>query len=203
MSKSSMRLMIGASFFFSSILVHSPAGATESGDMGPVDVSPQQLATVLQLTGKIMPPPAGIADIKFGEFFKMPFGPKGLEPTAKLLSLDGKRVRLIGYMVHPEEPMPGEFILSPLPVALAEKDDGPADDIPATSVFVHVVNGAERIFPHVNGLLQLTGTLSVGSLDEPDGRVSTVRLMVDEGLSREILKTNGDHVVSRAEASAR
>ena len=147
----------------------------------------RRVAALLQVQGKVGPPPAGVADIKFREFFKMPIGPAGLEPTEKLLGLNGKRVRVFGYMVNAEDPSPGPFILAPLAVSMAEKEDGPADDMPATVAFVHVENGKDWVVPHVPGLLKLTGILSLGPKEEPDGRVSAVRLLADADLSRKLL----------------
>jgi hypothetical protein len=150
----------------------------------------QRVASVLQVKGKVTPPPAGVTDIKFREFFKMPIGPGGLEPTEKLLELNGKRIRIFGYMVNAEEPSPGPFILAPLAVSMAEKEDGPADDMPATVIFVHLENGKDWIVPHVPGLLKLTGVLSLGAKEEPDGRVSAVRLQLDPDLSKKLLGKN-------------
>jgi hypothetical protein len=42
-----------------------------------------------------------------------------------------------------------------------------------------VVPGEEGELPHTPGLLLLTGRLELGSREEPDGRVSTVRLVLD------------------------
>ena len=74
-----------------------------------------------------------------------------------------------------------------LAVSMAEKEDGPADDMPATVAFVHVENGKDWVVPHVPGLLKLTGILSLGPKEEPDGRVSAVRLLADADLSRKLL----------------
>ena len=86
-----------------------------------------------------LPPlPPDVIDLRFNEFFKMPVGSFGLEPTKKLISLQGKKVRLLGYMTREEQPAPGVFILASLPVQGAEVADGPADDLPPTATFVHV-----------------------------------------------------------------
>jgi len=164
----------------------SPAAA-QAAENNIQELDGQRAAAMLQAKGKPAPPPAGVSDIKFREFFKMPIGPGGLEPTEKLLGLDGKRVRIFGYMVNAEEPSPGPFILAPLAVSMAEQEDGPADDMPATTVFVHIENGDRRLVPHIPGLLRLTGTLELGNREEPDGRVSSVRLRVDPDLSRKLL----------------
>ena len=46
-------------------------------------------------------------DLRFSEFFEPT--PRSLQPSAKLLALDGHRVRLAGWMVLSEEPPLGEI----------------------------------------------------------------------------------------------
>ncbi|MFY9477514.1 MAG: hypothetical protein WAQ08_07610 [Aquabacterium sp.] len=131
------------------------------------------------------PPVKGVADLKFSEMFKMPVGPQGLEPSARLLSLNGQRVRLIGYMVDAESRSPGTLILTPLPVSNGHEDESLADDLPPSAVFVHLSGpAAQHSVRSLRGLIQLTGTLQVGATDEADGRVSSIRLRVDEQTSR-------------------
>ncbi len=154
-----------------------------SNQVRPDDVR----ASVFGVRGELAPPPAGVADLKFREFFRLPIGPRGLEPSAKLQSLDGKRVRLIGYMADREEPAAGFLILAPLPVSIAEVEDGPADDMPASVAYVHLAGFADKTLPQLPGLLEFTGTLRVGSFEEADGRVSTVRLQLDASASRALL----------------
>ena len=117
-------------------------------------------------------------DLKFREFFKMPVGPRGLEPSEKLLGLAGKRVRILGYMAKQEQASADSLLLTPLPVTMGDADEGLADDLPPTTVFVHLT-GANRGIPYIPGLIRLSGILSIGAQDEADGRVSTVRLMLD------------------------
>ena len=83
-----------------------------------------------------LPMPPAI-DLKFFEFFKMPIGPRGLQPTEKLVGLDGKRVRILGYMAKQEQSAAGMFLLTPLPVSMGDEDEGLADDLPPSTVFVH------------------------------------------------------------------
>lgn len=147
---------------------------------------PHRVAT-LAVNGELPPPPAGVTAIKFGEFFRMPVGPHGLEPTAKLLALNGRPVRLIGYMVREEHAVPGRLLLSPLPVNLGDEDESLADDLPPTAVFVHLQGVGERKVPYLGGLIKLTGTLEVGAKEEGDGRVSSIRLVLDSRASRQIL----------------
>jgi hypothetical protein len=154
-------------------------------------------ATVFNVRGEIGAPPAGVTDLKFREFFRLPIGPRGLEPSQKLLALDGKRVRLIGYMTDREEPAAGFLILAPLPVSIAEAEDGPADDMPASVAYVHLDSYSEQVLPYVPGLLAFTGTLSVGAREEADGRVSTVRLLLDGDASRVLLHLGEQALATR------
>ena len=175
------------------LLALFPALPQAAADKNHQDLDGKHAASLLQFKGKPSPPPHGVEDIKFREFFKMPIGPRGLEPTDKLLGLNGKRVRIFGYMVNAEEPSAGPFILAPLAVSMAEKEDGPADDMPATILFVHIANAEGLIVPHIPGLLKLTGTLDLGNQEETDGRVSAVRLHLDPGLSKKLLV--GNHAI--------
>jgi hypothetical protein len=79
-------------------------------------------------------------------------------------------------MAHQVTPVPGLLILSPIPVELGEADESLSDDLPPTVVFVHF---DDRSVPYFRGVLQLTGTLSVGARDEADGHVSQVQLNVN------------------------
>lgn len=123
-------------------------------------------------------PPAG--DLRFGDFFRHPVGPAGLEMTPTLRAADGQRVRLTGYMVAQEQPLLGHLFLTPLPVSMSEPADGAADDLPPATVLVELPE-AERDVPvlRTQSLLQLTGTLRVGRHAMADGRVVWVRLQLD------------------------
>lgn len=126
-------------------------------------------------------PPVPAADLAFREFYRLPVGPRGLDATPKLLGLDGQRVRLLGYMAKQSEATAGVFILAPLPVTMGDEDESYADDLPAAAVYVHLAGrGAEAAPVWRPGLLAVSGTLQVGAADEPDGRKSMVRLVLDE-----------------------
>lgn len=112
----------------------------------------------------------------------MPIGKRGLELTDKFLSLNGKHVRIVGYMAKAETPTPGMFVLSPLPIELGDEDESLSDDLPASSLFVHT-GDSQFVVPHITGLINLTGTLSIGSLEEADGHVSMARLLLDPEIS--------------------
>lgn len=136
----------------------------------------------LQVNGTLPALTNGATDLKFSELFKMPVGPRGMESSAKLLSLDNKPVRIVGYMAKQETPTPGLFIMTPLPVNMGDEDDKFADDMPANSIFVHLDN-PDTLVMYTPGLISLTGILSLGNVQEVDGRISYVRVHLDPILS--------------------
>src|SRR5262245_32162762 len=73
-------------------------------------------------------------DLSFHDFFKLPVGPFGLEPTDRLLSLSEQQVRVRGHLVREEEPFAGLFLLTQMPASLAERTDGPADHLPPATL---------------------------------------------------------------------
>lgn len=118
--------------------------------------------------------------LEFRDFYRQPVGRYGLEPTARLLGLNGQRVRIVGYMVDSEQPVAGMFMLTPLPVQLAESDDGPADDLPGSAVFVHLPGEyASRLPKFQRGEWEVTGRLELGPRQEANGRISYIRLLAD------------------------
>ena len=138
------------------------------------------------------PPPAGVTELKFRDLFKLPVGPKGLEPTEKLLALDGKRVRIVGYMVRQSPAPKSAFLLSPLPTALGDEDESLADDLPPTTLAVVLDKSAhdksaDLTLPMLPGLLQITGTLHVGMQTDPaTGRAMPAAITLDDASQRAI-----------------
>lgn len=119
--------------------------------------------------------------LQFSEFFIRPVGPRGHTPTATLVGLNGKRVSVRGFMVHEEEPYPGLFIFASLPVTIAERADGPADSLPPATLFVHLPEAQrDEIANYVPAELELAGTLELGAKEEAGGRISYVRLRLDD-----------------------
>jgi len=123
--------------------------------------------------------------LRFTDFFKLPMGSRGAEMTPALLRRDGQTVRLSGYMVQQERPATGRFILTPRPVRMSEHADGDADDLPAAWAMVYL-DASQQDFavPYTRGLIEVRGVLSVGRLEEQDGRVSWVRLQLGSDATR-------------------
>lgn len=137
------------------------------------------LAVELAGVDRLPPPPAGVTELRFSEFFRRPAGPLGLELTDTLRNLAGQRVRLLGFMVRQTKPSPGIAILAPFALSTNEYEYGLADDFPPNVVFVEVPRFTDLAVPHTPGPLVLTGTLELGRREEADGRVSLVRLRLD------------------------
>jgi hypothetical protein len=156
----------------------------------------------LAVTGELSPPPAGVTDLKFRELFKLPIGPRGLEPSEKLIGLNGKLVRMVGYMAKEENPTSGMFILSPLPVNMGDEDESFADDLPASAVFVHLESARNEFASYLPGLIKLTGVLKFGTQQEPDGRVSVIRLMLDPAPVNVIVQETAGNALQRKTSSA-
>ena len=120
--------------------------------------------------------PEEAPNLKFSEVFVTPIGRLGLKPTEKLLGLEGERVRIAGYMVHQESRIPGRFLLTARPASVHESHYGLAEDLPPATVHV-LCPGADPTF--TPGLLEVVGRLRLGNREEPDGRVSVVRLELE------------------------
>lgn len=121
-------------------------------------------------------------DLKFSQFFRSPIGAGGLELSDALRDADGRAVRMVGYMVAQEDTKPGRFWFTPRPVRMSEHADGEADDLPAATVTVLLDPAQQdRLVAHRDGLVVLTGQLSVGRVEDTSGRVSWVRLQLPPG----------------------
>lgn len=139
---------------------------------------------------------AKVPELQLRDFYTLPVGPYGLEPSGKLLAAKDKQVRVRGFMVQEEEPTPGLFMLSLVPVNIPEKEDGPSDDLPGSTLFVHMPDAdKDKILAFRPGLWELVGTLKLGGQEEANGRVSYVRLMLDPSTP-----TPTDKLEARADA---
>jgi hypothetical protein len=121
-------------------------------------------------------PAAPATPVSFEEFFDP--SPRELLPSAKLRSLEGQRVRLVGYMARLEQPMVGGFFLASRPVVCDEAGEGTAD-LPPSAVFVVMRAYDGKEVPFSPRLLEVTGRLEIGARNEPDGRVTRLRLVLD------------------------
>ena len=163
---------------FAAVLVVMMVGAMAYG-LVRMQRASATAAGLPSLTQEIPPLPAGVTELKFSELFVSPIGDRGLTFTEKLRSLDGKRVQILGYMARQEQPVPGMFLFSAIPVRLNEEHYGLADDLPAATMFVFMPTQRDQVVRHAPGLMRLTGTLNIGNREEADGRISSVRLKLE------------------------
>ncbi|MEK0448212.1 MAG: hypothetical protein RL088_480 [Verrucomicrobiota bacterium] len=189
----------------------APRRGTSVGER-PIRAAVPRLPIIAQaaFTAELPPLPEGVEDLKFADFYKMPVGPRGLEPTERLLALDGKKVRLSGFFVFedwatctcPDEPatppktaaarraaarpkwmkhvVPGRIMFAPLPVTVSLGHYGLADDLPAQVAFLDVVPRFGEPVFYQPGIFSVIGTLSLGHKQEIDGRISHVRVKVEK-----------------------
>ena len=116
------------------------------------------------------------ASIDFREFFEA--GASELKPTEKLLSLNGRRARMVGFMAQMEKAPIGAFYLCPRPVYADESGGGTAE-LPVGSVLVIVRSAKGKEVPYIAHAIEVTGILEVGARAEEDGTVSAIRLILD------------------------
>ncbi len=117
-----------------------------------------------------------VTEISFKDFFATLNGE--LKPSEKLLGMNGKRVRLVGFMAQLESPPRGAFFLCPRPITCDEEGAGTAD-LPPESVLVIARSWKGKAIPFSPRTLEVTGILAVGNLQDEEGRVSFIRLILD------------------------
>lgn len=126
---------------------------------------------------------ADVPVLGFNELFVMPVGPYGLEVTDVVKALAGKQVQMRGYMALEGNPVADRFVLLPMPAALGGQEESLVDDIPPGTVFVRMPSNDSRLLPFLPGLLRVSGTFEMGSVEELDGRVSAFRIVLDPSLA--------------------
>jgi hypothetical protein len=135
----------------------------------------------ISAAGQLPPAPEGVTDLKFSELYLTPVGPRGLELTEKAAALDGKRVRVLGYMVRQSSPAAGIIILAPFKLTTNESEYGLCDDLPPAVVFVDVPKYRDLAVPFTPGPLLLTGRLEFTRREAgAEGRIGHVHLMLDD-----------------------
>jgi hypothetical protein len=127
------------------------------------------LALVLALTA------AAPASLSFADLFEP--GPT-LKPSQRALSLNGKRVRIDGFMAHMEIPPHGAFWLCRMPVAADEAGGGTAD-LPPESVLVELTPARADPVEPIAGPLRVEGRFEVGRKATADGTLSLFRIVLD------------------------
>ena len=139
---------------------------------------------------------APVVDLSFKDFFDP--AASELRPSRKLLDLIGKHVRLVGFMTQIEDPPVGSFYLCPRPI-LADESGGGTADLPPESVLVIVLSSQGKKIPFIPGPLEVVGILEVRRLEEADGRISFIRLVLDKPKGTRKAPLNTPHKTSPRE----
>lgn len=121
------------------------------------------------------PPPSGVAELRFANIFRLPAGPRGLEPMPEFVALDGRMVRIVGYRVRAEPLEHGGFIIAPFAVTIGDDDENLSDDLPASSLYVDADDDAAPSGTDGARLVSVTGVLHVGAT-RAQGRILPARI---------------------------
>ena len=185
----------------SGLLLLALGGSSLAAGSPPIAVGSTPTAEV---RGSLPTSSRGVSDLKFRDMYTLPVGPRGLEPTPRLLGLHEKRVRMVGYMVRQEAPAPGQFLLAPIPVALGDEDDSLADDLPPNVVLIETDAARGHRVAYRSGLMTLIGVLHVGARAPAslDGRVFGVSLSLDAASTRTLLRERHGHRTARTRIPA-
>lgn len=132
-------------------------------------------ATALALLLMLLAGSLAPQDLSLRDFFEAT--PRELRPSARLLSLAGQRVRIVGYMAQAEEPPVGGFYLCPFPLLTTEAGAGTAD-LPPQTVFVVVRSAKGRALAHRPGPLEVTGLLQLADT-AGDAAPWPIRIVLD------------------------
>lgn len=120
--------------------------------------------------------PQQVTGLRFRDFFRTPAGQTDLEISDILRQSDGQTVRLVGYMVQQENPVPGRFLLVPRPAPLSQDGADHAAALHPSTVVVYLdPSQQDWTVPHVAGLVTVRGKLSVSR----DDRAPWVHLQLD------------------------
>jgi hypothetical protein len=109
--------------------------------------------------------------------------------SAKLQSLAGKRVEIVGHMADMERLPRGSFFLVPHPLVADESGAGSAD-LPPDAIRVIVRSAKGKALAQIPRPLRVIGVLEVGPKDEPDGLPSLIRIFLDPPPTRRSQKAN-------------
>jgi hypothetical protein len=116
------------------------------------------------------------AALAFSDFFR-PASTK-LQPSDRLLALDGQRVRIHGFMAGMEQGPLGAFYLASRPVNCDEGGAG-TGDLPPDAVLIVVPWSGGAEIPFVAGPLEVVGVLHLGAATRSDGAPARIRIVLD------------------------
>lgn len=114
--------------------------------------------------------------LSFEEVFVTPAGPKGLEYTAKIKGLNGRKICITGFMVRHADIDTSAFLFCATPRVYNEREEGLADSIPPHMLYVILPVRGHDAPAWRREKMTLYGTLELGGHQELSGRISHLRL---------------------------
>lgn len=142
--------------------------------------APERLEQNPALQAQVTPDPVRIPEfatwpeLRMKDLFKNPIGDYGLEYSDTAKALDGKSVRITGFMAQTDWKEYHHFLLATFPLILHDREYGQADEIPSGAVLVEMPKGEAAAF--TKGLMMLSGTLRLGRFQAPGDRTIWARL---------------------------
>ena len=127
---------------------------------------------------------------------------RGARVAPEVEALRGRRVRVLGFMARMEEAPRGAFYLTRRPVESEEGGAGTAD-LPPGALRVEVPRLAGQEIAWAPDVIEVVGTLDVGRAEDAEGRVSWLRVVVDEARGRATEGTGSSTAGSSATKSRR
>jgi hypothetical protein len=102
-----------------------------------------------------------------------------LKPSEKLRSLQGKRVRIVGFMTEMEHQPEGYFYLCSRPI-LCDESGGGIGELPIDAVRVVVRSSRSQPIKFIAPPLEVTGILELGGQSEFEPDSWAVRVVADK-----------------------
>lgn len=131
------------------------------------------------------PPSAAVAPVRSSDPTPLDLGrlyaatASGARVAPEVQALRGRRVRVVGYMAKMEDAPRGAFYLTRTPVE-AEEGGAGTGDLPPGALRVEVPRLAGEEVAWVPDAIEAVGTLEVGRAEDAEGRVSFLRVVVDD-----------------------
>lgn len=160
--------------------ITSRAVGAEVAEILPLAVPTNQNQRFV-LRPQLPPPPEGVVDFSLTELLIASRTGSGVDYSPRAKELDGKMVRINGYMVRQASPIPWAILFSPVPQSAHEREYFLCDDLPISTIHVFFPKSAQPIVPFHPEMVAIIGRLELGGRSEADERTSLARLFVKPG----------------------
>lgn len=124
------------------------------------------------------PLPESVAALRFQDFFVPVVGDRGLEYSGRMRALDGRRVRITGFLVRDTRRHAGSAMLAPWPTRIENDGYCYSEDYPPATLHLQLEGADAPPIPYRPGPVTVIGTLSVAPQPAADGRNAVALLRV-------------------------